>query len=155
MSTEQAYVQTEMDRRLANLIRLGTVEQANYETQRIRVRSGDQLTHWIPWLTRRAGQDRDWWAPDMGEQVLVLSPSGDPGQAVAVGAIYQDACPAPADSPDIRRTLYEDGSEVTHNRATHHMEIRCVGTLAVQAIGPITVVSAEKVTVQAPKIELN
>ncbi len=155
MTEDMAYILAEIDRKLANIVRVGTVEQADYETQRVRVRSGDLLTGWIPWLTRRAGKDRDWWAPDIGEQVMVLSPSGDPGQGIAIAAIYQDAFPAPANSPDIRRTVYEDGSEVTHDRATHHMDIRCVGTLTVQAIGTIHVISASQVTVTAPKIALN
>ncbi|MEE9357245.1 hypothetical protein [Candidatus Vondammii sp. HM_W22] len=39
-----SYELAEIERRLANLIRLGTVEQADYDKARVRVRSGELLT---------------------------------------------------------------------------------------------------------------
>jgi len=92
---ERDFQATELDRRLANIVRLGTVEQADYAKARIRVRCGDMLTGWLPWLTTRAGKDITWWAPDIGEQVVVLSPSGEPAQGVVLFAVYQNSSPQP------------------------------------------------------------
>ena len=152
--TQEAYLLSELDRRLANLIRLGTVEQADYQSQRIRVRSGAQLTHWIPWASRRAGQDREWWAPDMGEQVIVLSPSGDASQAVAIGAIYQDAAPAPDADPEMHRTVYRDGTQVIYDRRSHHLTLNCVGDITVTCAKALRVSAGEQVTIEAPLIDL-
>ncbi|WP_257265456.1 phage baseplate assembly protein V, partial [Endozoicomonas sp. ONNA2] len=42
-----------------------------------RVKIGDLYTAPLRWLIHQAGTERDWWKPEDGEQVLVLSPSGD------------------------------------------------------------------------------
>ncbi|ENM1106132.1 phage baseplate assembly protein V, partial [Pseudomonas aeruginosa] len=63
-------------RLLENLIRLGIVAAVDHATQRVRVQTGNLLTGWLPWLSPRAGADREWNAPSLDEQVLLLSPSG-------------------------------------------------------------------------------
>ena len=45
----------DLARRLANLLRLGTIEQVDHPAARVRVRSGDIVTTWLPWFTWRAG----------------------------------------------------------------------------------------------------
>lgn len=94
----------EASRRIANLLRLGTVAEVRLvPTARCRVKTGDLLTDWIPWLTLRAGGKdggSSWWAPAVGEQCLLLSPGGDLLQAIALPGIYSDAMPAPGFTPD-------------------------------------------------------
>lgn len=107
----------DLERRLANQIQMGTVAQADYGAARVRVQCGDLLTGWLPWTTQRAGADRAWWAPEVGEQVVVLSPCGNPAMGVVSGSLYQDAHPAPASSPDISTQVFADGLVVTHDRA--------------------------------------
>ncbi len=84
---------TELNRRLANLIRLGVIDRVDHASARVRVKIGDLLTAWLPWATIKAGKDSAWWAPEKGEQVLVFSPSGDLAQGVVLGAIFQNAFP--------------------------------------------------------------
>ena len=73
----------EIVRRLENVVRLGTVAEVRYETPaRCRIKTGDLVTDWLPWTTARAGGDRSWWAPEVGEQVIVLSPGGNTGAGV-------------------------------------------------------------------------
>ena len=80
----------ELDRLLANIIRLGTVAELDEHAARVTVDVGGLITDWLPWLTARAGATRTWSAPRPGEQVVVLSPYGDLSQAVALPAVYQD-----------------------------------------------------------------
>lgn len=126
----------ELERRLANIVRIGTVEEADYPNARVRVAIGEILTAWLPWLTRRAGGDRDWWAPEAGEQVVVLSPAGDLAQGVVLPSLYADAAPAPATSPDIRREIHGDGLVIEHDRAAKVTRINALdseGTLVLEA----------------------
>ena len=115
-------------RRLENLIRIGTIAEVDTATALVRVayavdNSGaDVLTAWRPWLTHRAGPDSTWWAPEVGEQVLLLSPSGDLSMAIVLPAIYQDAFLPPAASEDVRHTTFSDGAVIEYNRATHHLK---------------------------------
>lgn len=67
---------TEIQRLLRNLIRVGVVTNVNTKDALCRVQTGDMATDWLNWLTRRAGRSRDWWAPSIGEQVLILSIGG-------------------------------------------------------------------------------
>lgn len=123
-----AWAQAETERILANMIRLGTVSELDEPNARVRVRVGGLTTDWLPWLTARAGATRTWSAPRPGEQVLVLAPYGDPAQAVALPAIYQDDYPAPSNTKDAERVVFPDGSTVDYNSATNTLEVTVAGS---------------------------
>lgn len=106
----------EMSRRLNNIVRVGTVEEVSYDPPRVRVKIGPLKTAWLPWEVARAGKDRVWNPPAVGEQVTVLSPSGDLAQGtVMASAIYQDKYPPPSKSGDERVVVLEDGTREEHN----------------------------------------
>ena len=117
----EAWAAGEIERRLANLIRLATVSALDANAARVKVQIGAVVSDWLPWVTHRASNDRSWWAPEPGEQVLVLSPSGDLTQAVVLPAIYQANHSAPADSENIHRVRYKDGTVVEYDRAAHRL----------------------------------
>lgn len=120
-------------RRLNNLIRVGTVTEV--DGKRARVKTGDNLTPLRPWMTQRAGDDSTWWAPSVGEQVLLLSPGGDLAQAIILPALYQDDFPAPETDPDIRTTRYRDGTTVEHNMKDKTLSVSPAGDLTLQIAG--------------------
>lgn len=121
---ESDYEITELHRRVANLLKMGRIEEVNYSgvIPLCRVRIADLLTGWLPMLALRAGPDNCWWAFEVNEQVMVLSPSGDPAQGVVLGAINQQRFPAQGDRPDVHRTVYADGAVIEYDRAAHHLE---------------------------------
>ncbi|HEV2641111.1 MAG TPA: phage baseplate assembly protein V, partial [Candidatus Elarobacter sp.] len=65
-----------------------------------RVASGELETDWIQWFALCAGDTIEWLAPTIGEGVMLLCPSGDPAQAVALRGFYSEDFPAPSLSPD-------------------------------------------------------
>jgi phage baseplate assembly protein V len=117
----------ELERRLNNMVRLGTIAEADYPAARVRVKSGDLLTAWVPWLTRRASNDGDWWAPEVGEQVMLVSSCGDPAQAVAIPAVYQQAHPAAKDRESVARIDFADGGFVQYDREAGELSINVTG----------------------------
>jgi len=123
-----AQIISDILRRLENLIRIGTIAEVDTATALVRVayavdNSGaDVLSAWRPWLTHRAGPDSDWWAPEVGEQVLLLSPSGDLSMAIVLPAIYQDDFLPPAASADVRHIKFSDGAVIEYDRAAHHLK---------------------------------
>ena len=145
----QRYQLSEMDRRLANLIRWGTIEAADYEAARVRVRCGAVVTDWLPWVTARAGGDVSWWAPEVGEQVLILSPSGETGQGVALVGVFQAAHPAPANTPDVARMVFKDGAVIEYDRAAHTLAATIPGDVSVQATGSIDAKAGKNATIEA------
>lgn len=118
----QDFQLTELGRRLANVVRPGTVGEVDGAAARVRVRYGETvLSAWLPWVTARAGADRSWWAPEVGEQVLILAPSGDLGAGVVLTGVYQRGYPAPEQSPDKHATHYRDGAVIEYDRAAHRL----------------------------------
>ena len=110
----------ELERRLSNTIRPGTVLEADYAKARLRVTMGDNTSAWLPWLTSRAGEDRTWHAPEVGEQVIVMAPGGELSAGyVMPGGIYKNDYPANGDKPEISRTTYKDGAIIEYDRENH------------------------------------
>lgn len=110
----------ELERRFANMVRPGRVLEADYAKARVKVALGKNETAWIPWLTGRAGADRTWHAPEVGEQVLVMAPSGELAAGfVMPGAVYQQDYPANGDSAEISRTTFKDGTVYEYDRENH------------------------------------
>jgi phage baseplate assembly protein V len=107
----------DLERRLAHQVQIGTIAQADYGQARVRVQCGELHTGWLPWTTERAGNDRSWWAPEVGEQVVVISPGGDPAMGIVCGSVYQNAYPAPESNPDVSTQVFADGLVITHDRA--------------------------------------
>lgn len=101
---EAAFDLAELARRVANIVRLGAVAEVDLGAARARVRYDTEadgtpiLSAWLPWITTRAGAGRTWWAPEAGEQVVMLAPGGDLPQAVILPALYRDAHPAPSNA---------------------------------------------------------
>lgn len=138
----------EIDRLLANMIRVGVVDQLDEANARVKMKVGGLTTDWLPWGESRAGATRTWSAPRPGEQRLVFSPYGDTSQAIIGPAIYQDDHPAPATSKDKETTVYPDGSTVEYNSASNTL------TVTVAATGNV-IINCKNATVNAEtKVEL-
>ena len=104
---------TELQRLIDNLIRIGTVTAVR--SGECRVKTGDLITNWRPYAAARAGKNRTRHRLSIGEQVLMLSVSGDLRNAYIVGPINCAAFPEPLaddDNPDLDRTEYSDGAVI-------------------------------------------
>ena len=139
-----------MARRLANVIRTGVITEVDHRDELVRVRYGEEaqaVTAWIPWLTARAGGDASWWAPEAGEQALLLSPSGELSNALALPAVYSTAHPAPSSDPDKHLVRYSDGAEIEYDRAAHKLRAVLPAGGAAEITAPDGVTVDGKLTV--------
>ena len=110
----------DMARRLANMVRYGTVLEVNHETKSVRIKSGDIETDWMRWPAGSANsRKRRWDPPTVGEQVCMLSPTGDMRQATFIPGIYRDEYDAPSADPDEDLAEYSDGAVISYNVGTH------------------------------------
>ncbi|MCL6230186.1 phage baseplate assembly protein V [Bartonella bilalgolemii] len=105
---------TDLKRRVANMVVVGKISHVDYKNARYRVKSGNLVSDWIPDTQARAGKTRSYEGRDVGEQVVVLSSSGDLSQGVIVGSIHTDANQA-ADNGSIHRTIYPDGTSLEYD----------------------------------------
>lgn len=147
---------SELERRFENVIRHGSIVEADYEAGRVKVAFSDELTSgWLPWFTTRAaGAEVTWSAPEVGERVTVLSPNGDIHQGRVMPAIYSDQSPAPSVNPDVSTTAHKDGGHFTYDREKHTYVLQphtdgsirlLVGTTEIQIDKATILVKADEV----------
>lgn len=119
----------DLERRQANAIRYGTVAEVDYANARVKIKSGNITTAWLPWAAGRAsGAKRRWDPPEVGEQVAVISPGGDLSQGLVLPGVYQSSAAAPSDSADKDSTVYSDGTVIEYDRAAHALTADLQGT---------------------------
>jgi phage baseplate assembly protein V len=130
----------ELTRRIENLLRIGTV--AEVKGNLCRVKTGELLTQFRPFFTRRAGTAKTSWRPTVGEQVMLLSLSGDLTNAYILPALYSDENPEPDDNDNRERTVYPDGAVIEYDPDTSALKVSGIKTASVQA--------SERVTIDCP-----
>lgn len=131
----------ELNRLLHNLLRFGVVESVDHAAATCTVRTGALVTRAMPWLVQRAGDARTWWAPSVGEQVLLLCPGGDTTRGVVQPAIYSNAAPRPAGSDTAQVTSYPDGAQVSYDPESHQLvaSLPAGGTASLAAPGGVQI----------------
>lgn len=129
----------DLARRLDNLIRLGTIAAVDHARALCRVISGGLLTDWLPWADRRAGTTRTWNPPTVGEQVLLLCPSGEPAAGIVITGVYTTAHDQPSASADEHVTDYPDGARIAYNHTSGGLTVTGIKTARVEACEHVTV----------------
>jgi len=126
----------ELERRLLNMIRFGTIASVDLNAKTCRVKLDDtHTTGDLPWSVQRAGNVRTWSPLSVGEQVMIISPAGDLTQGVVTLSIYQNAHPAPSNKPNEHVTDYGDGTVITYDTTAKKLRIDCAA--AVEVIAPL------------------
>ena len=118
-----SYELAELTRMLANIVRPATVAEVDHSSARVRVKSGDILTGWLPSQARRAGNNRTWSLLEVGEQVIVLSPDGNLSQGFVLGSFYSAQHSVPSNNPDLHSTHYSDGAVISYDSNKHHLDV--------------------------------
>lgn len=116
--TAQDQSPLELSRLLANVLRVGTVAQVRAKpTAACRVKSGELLTQWLPWISTRAGgkRARTWWPPRVGEQCVVLAPGGELTQGLVLLGLYSDAFAPGSDKLEALRVDLSDKEYFEHD----------------------------------------
>lgn len=140
---------------MGDLLRMGVVEAV--EGRRCTVRVGDLVSGPVPWFLRRAGKTVAWTRVSPGEQGLLVCPEGE----IAAGVFLPGALSTAFDTAttnDVELTTFEDGGSVLYDPAAHRHEVTvpAEGGDARTVAGESSVsVTAERVRVQAARIELN
>lgn len=126
----------EQERLLANIVRLGTIAEVDYNKSLARVASGGITTDWLPWITPRAGKTKIWNPPTEGEQVLILAVGGEFTTAVILPSLFTQN--TPSQSSDEFVIVFPDDATVRYNHASGHFLIESCKTAEVQADDKIT-----------------
>lgn len=133
-------------RLIENLIRFGTIAEVQMKPPRVRVNTGTLTTAWLPWITLRAGADKEWDPPTVDEQVILFSPSGQLGNGIALTGVFSDLNPVNGDRPGLHRRTYRDGTVIEYDSVAHHLSAVLVeggttdliSTGGIHIFGPVT-----------------
>lgn len=109
----------ELERRLNNLLMVGTILEVDHGARKLRVEVGEIRTAWLSWPTEMGRNYRRWRPLRKGQQVVLSSPSGDLAQAVITGMLYSSALPSPSDNPDLDLVEFEDGARAQYDSTAH------------------------------------
>lgn len=134
----------ELQRKLDNIIRFGVIAEVNHATARARVKSGDILTEFLPFVTFRAGTTKTWSPPTVGEQCVMLSVSGEFTTACILVGLYTQN--SPSHSADEHVIEFADGAKITYNQSN--------GALVVTGIKTASITAANQIDIDCPTINI-
>ncbi|HGX3093837.1 TPA: phage baseplate assembly protein V [Acinetobacter baumannii] len=134
----------DINRRLENLIRFGTIKTVNpsKEIPLVTVDLDDIVTPEIRFFNARSGDDSTWDPPSLGEEVMVISPCGEIGPtSVVFYGLYNNEHPAPSDDLNQKIRVFGDGCVIAYDVAAHQLSaiLPSGGKAIVTADGGITV----------------
>ncbi|EBA4495561.1 phage baseplate assembly protein V [Salmonella enterica] len=82
----------------------------------------DLRTNWLPILQRNTQNNKDYWLPDVGEQVeVLLDDNGEDG--VVLGAVYSSVDTPPVTDKDKRYVRFADDAAFEYDRKTHQLTV--------------------------------
>lgn len=147
----------ELERRLSNLLKMGTIAELDEPAGRVRVTIGENTTGWLPFFVRRAGEDREAWHPEPGEQVMVLSPMGELAQGVVLAGVASDANPPPATVKTTHKIIYKDGAYLQYKRDTHEwqLDVPAAGKITLHVGGTTLLLENSKATLTTPEFKVD
>lgn len=116
------------------LIKEGVVTAVFPKSHEVRCEFADKdglISAQLPVLTPCAFGDRYYNMPDVGDSVVCLftSNADTTGTGFVIGSRFNDKAPPNANSIDITRTDYKDGSFIEYNREEHTLRIKCIGEI--------------------------
>lgn len=111
------------------MFRVGLVKEQDTQGARVRVTFPDHdqmISYWLPIVVFKTQDDKAYWIPDLGEQVVCLMDEHDEAGAV-LGAIYSVVDTPPVQSSDKCHFSFKDGATFEYDRSTHAFAIHLPG----------------------------
>lgn len=121
------------NRQIANLIKQGNIAQVNPSDCLVRVSHGDLLTDWLPYFVPFAGGVSVHRPPSVGENCIVLSPSGEMANGVVLCGMASNQFSSPSNSADETVVAFPDGAKMEYNHVSGSLKVSGVDTVIVEA----------------------
>ncbi|WP_035552120.1 phage baseplate assembly protein V [Burkholderia sp. 9120] len=145
----------EMDRLIANIVQAGYIDEVQYDPPRCRVRNGEWVSALLPWKTFAAGRVRTWCPPSVGEQAVVLAPSGTLAAGFVLAGFYSDTHgSANGHAANLTATDYPDGAHEHYDHDAHEyvFSVPAGGRIVFRIGGTQMELTAQGITQSTPKL---
>jgi phage-related baseplate assembly protein len=126
------------NRLIANLLKQGNIAQADAARGLVRVQHGDLLTDWLPYFVPFAGGVSVHRVPSVGENCLVLAPSGEIANGLVLCGLASNQHPQPSTSPDETVIRFPDNAQFSYNHNSGSLKISGTKTIQIEASESIT-----------------
>lgn len=146
---------TEQLRQMNNIVRTGRVEAVNPRLARCRIRTGELLTDWLPWLTLAAGggnQVRHWRVPAIHEECLLLAPGGDLAQAIALPGLFCEDMPQNAGAEDLERHDFSSSDYWEYDRKGGSLVFDIASRIQLKVGASLLTITPEGTTLATPDL---
>ena len=123
-----------IDSHIKNFIRMGRVSTTNPEKMTVKVVFEDKdnmVSDELPVLVQGSSRNRHYWLPDVGEQVCCLMLPNGHNAGICLGSYYSESDPPNANSQEVRRIDFGDGSYMQFDRETGNLDISCTGEIRI------------------------
>lgn len=121
------------NRQIANLIKQGNIAQVNPSDCLVRVSHGDLLTDWLPYFVPFAGGVSVHRPPSVGENCIVLSPSGETANGVVLCGMASKQFPSPSNSADETVVTFPDGAKMEYSHVSGSLKISGVKSVIIDS----------------------
>lgn len=153
---------SDSERRHAGAVEFGKVHEADYSKARVRVLIGDAedpeghlITGWLPMPGARARNDFDWHPLEVGEDVAVLSASGEIQNGLVIPAgVYSDANPAPGDKAGLWRRRFQDGGLIEYDRDAGEWRVKGMSKITLEVEQSTITVKADSIVLKVGGVQL-
>lgn len=139
---------------IKNIVRIGRVSSVDINTNTARVAFSDKddlVSGNLMIVNRGSMVDKDYWIPDIDEQVLCLMMPNKSGQGLnegfIMGSFFSTEDEPQENSADVRAVKFGDGTVVKHDRST--------GNLTINATGDISIIAGGIVTIKGTTVNIN
>lgn len=129
----------EPERATTSVFRVGLVQAQDVQNCRVRVTFPDRdqlISWWLPIVVPKSQNDKAYWIPDIGEQVVCLMDAHDEDGAV-LGGIYSSADTTPVQSADKWHVTWKDTATFEYDRSSHTLAVNVpsAGTINITVNG--------------------
>ena len=115
----------------------------------------DLVSAWLPVAVPNSKKNKDEYHLDIDEHVFCSMMGNGLEAGVVLCSIYDDTNKPPAGDADIRKTTFEDGTEILYDRKNKLLKIDCKGDIEIHAKGNITIKADGNIREEAARIDLN
>lgn len=145
----------ENERRLQSLINRGIVTDVDYAAARCRVQIDGLETDWLKFASTRIGKVKIWNPPCVGEQVLVISETGELSTGLVTTSFDYDDQPMPSTSVDTFEIHCDDGASFVYNHATHNLGVTLPNDSVTTLVSSRIQISARDVSFDCTNFNVN
>ena len=135
----------DLNRRIENMIRFGLIAEVDYANAKAKVKCGQILTDFLPFVTLRTGTTKTWSPPTVDEQCILLAMSGELNTACILTGLYTQN--SPSKNQDEHIIEFADGAVIKYDQKSGQLEVTGIKSAVINA--------ADHIEITVPKVTIN